>query len=142
MLPRTIPAKLPGTVPPQYVRCGDPNCRCVCVRARGELHGPCWYRFWRDEDGRQHKQYVKKSDLGAVRAACEAGRAEQQERREALAQSAPAVEWLRIGEAHGECRVLCESCAISARPSSSACAIIWRSGSAHGGDALLCLLVC
>jgi hypothetical protein len=76
--PKTIPDKLPGTVQPQYVRCGKPNCKC----AHGELHGPYWYRLWREWDGKQHKEYVRKSDVERVRAACEA---QQQELREAVA---------------------------------------------------------
>ncbi len=39
------------------VRCGKPNCRCAC----GELHGPYWYRRWR-EGGRQRRQYVSARD--------------------------------------------------------------------------------
>ena len=38
---------------PEWKRCGNPSCRC----ARGQLHGPYWYRRWR-EVGRQRKQYV------------------------------------------------------------------------------------
>jgi hypothetical protein len=35
------------------------------------LHGPYWYRLWREWDGKQHKEYVRKSDLERVRAACD-----------------------------------------------------------------------
>lgn len=63
-----IPKMLPGSVQAQWVRCGKPNCRC----ARGEHHGPYWYRFWW-EDGRKHKAYVRKADLEAVQAACQEG---------------------------------------------------------------------
>ena len=38
---------------PEWKRCGNPSCRC----ARGYLHGPYWYRRWR-EDGKQRKQYL------------------------------------------------------------------------------------
>lgn len=62
---------LPGTVHVQWVRCGRANCRC----SHGQLHGPYHYRFWR-EGGRLRKQYVKRSDVEAVTAACNA-RAEQ-----------------------------------------------------------------
>lgn len=68
MPPKPIPDKLPGTVIPQYVRCGKPNCRC----ARGDLHGPYWYRFWREDPYVLHKEYVREADLEQVRAACEA----------------------------------------------------------------------
>jgi hypothetical protein len=68
----TLPKMLPGVVCAQMVRCGKPNCKC----ARGELHGPYHFRFWRD-DGRLRKQYVKAADLAAVQAACELRRKEQ-----------------------------------------------------------------
>ena len=73
MPPKTIPDKLPGAVCAQRIRCGKPNCKC----AHGELHGPYHYRFWRDENGRQHKEYVRKADLEAVKAACEATHQQQ-----------------------------------------------------------------
>ena len=60
---------LAGAVIAQYVRCGKAGCRC----ARGELHGPYLYRKWRD-GRRQHKSYIKPSDVAAVRAACAAER--------------------------------------------------------------------
>jgi hypothetical protein len=41
----------------------------MCKCAHGLLHGPYWYRFWRD-DGRLHKQYVPLADVAAVTAAC------------------------------------------------------------------------
>jgi len=75
----TLPKMLPGAVCVQWVRCGKPNCRC----ARGDLHGPYYYRFWR-ESGKLHKAYVKRCDLDAVRAACEARRRERQELRVAM----------------------------------------------------------
>ena len=66
--PDPLPKTLPGAVCVQRVRCGKPGCRC----SRGHAH-PAFYRFWR-EGGRQRKRYVKRSDLDAVRAACEARR--------------------------------------------------------------------
>jgi hypothetical protein len=53
---------LAGTIQVQWKKCGKPNCKCQ----RGELHGPYYYRFWWAE-GRLCRQYVKKSDLPAVR---------------------------------------------------------------------------
>jgi Family of unknown function (DUF6788) len=44
----SIPDKLPGTVIRQYATCRRPDCRC----ARGELHGPSFYRFWPDWEGK------------------------------------------------------------------------------------------
>jgi hypothetical protein len=66
MLPKT---PLPGVVLAQRVRCGKSSCRC----ARGTLHGPYFFRFWR-EDGRLRKSYVKPAELEQVRARCEARR--------------------------------------------------------------------
>ena len=63
---KTLPKMLPGAVCPQWKRCGKARCKC----ARGTLHGPYYYRFWR-EDGRLRKAYVKRADVAGVRAACE-----------------------------------------------------------------------
>jgi hypothetical protein len=57
------------------VRCGEPNCKC----ARGEPHGPYYYRFTRDKYGRLHKQYVRRSKVEAWEL-CERRRARQAER--------------------------------------------------------------
>lgn len=54
-----------GAVCAQFKRCGKDNCRC----ARGALHGPYFYEFWR-ENGRQRKAYVKREDVAARRAKC------------------------------------------------------------------------
>src|SRR5262249_5302566 len=67
--PEPLPKILPGVVRPQWVRCGHPNCRC----ARGELHGPYHYRFWR-ECGKLRKVYIRPEELEQVRARCEARR--------------------------------------------------------------------
>jgi hypothetical protein len=71
--PETLPKTLPGVVCVQLVRCGKPGCRC----ARGQGH-VAYYRFWR-EGGRLRKCYVRRADLAAVRAACEARRQERRE---------------------------------------------------------------
>lgn len=57
---------LKGTVHAQWVTCGKPGCKC----ARGELHGPYWYRFERVK-GRLHKRYIPRAELDAVRVRCE-----------------------------------------------------------------------
>src|SRR3954452_8870646 len=62
-LPKVDP--LPGVVCPQFVRCGTPGCKC----ATGDLHGPYWYRFWR-EGGRLRKAYIRLVHVEEVRAAC------------------------------------------------------------------------
>ena len=65
----SLPKMLAGSLCAQWVQCGRTNCRC----ARGRLHGPYYYRFWR-EHGRLRKQYVKRQDVRKVRARCEARR--------------------------------------------------------------------
>jgi hypothetical protein len=67
-------APLPGVVRPQRTRCGSRGCRC----ARGELHGPYYYRFWR-EGSRLRKAYVRPEHLEEVRARCEARRQARRE---------------------------------------------------------------
>lgn len=68
--------KMPGAVCTQMIRCGKPSCKC----ARGELHGPYFYRFvW--EDGKQRKRYVRKEELQQIRAACAAYKNEARIRR-------------------------------------------------------------
>jgi hypothetical protein len=69
-----LPKTLPGTVCAQLVRCGRPGCRC----ARGSLHGPYFYRLWR-EGGRVRKEYVRPADLERVRAQCQARRQARRE---------------------------------------------------------------
>lgn len=54
---------LRGYLLTQYIKCGRANCKC----ANGSLHGPYHYRVW-NASGRRYKQYIKKSDLGAVKA--------------------------------------------------------------------------
>lgn len=66
--PEALPKTLPGVVCAQRVRCGRPNCRC----ATGQGH-LAYYRFWR-ENGRLRKCYVRRAELAAVRAACDARR--------------------------------------------------------------------
>lgn len=64
----TLPNRLPGAV-------------CEQWRERdGKRYGPYYCRCWR-EGGRLHKQYVKRDDVDAVRAACQRHREEQQARR-------------------------------------------------------------
>ena len=92
---KPIPATLPGTAHAQYVRCGNRNCKCY----RGQLHGPYWYRFWRDARGRAHKRYVQTADLDVVRAACAARQDDEREVRAILAQGAQAVRWYLRGGA-------------------------------------------
>lgn len=41
----------------ERVRCGKAGCKCA--GKNGELHGPYWYAYWRD-DGRLRSRYVGK----------------------------------------------------------------------------------
>ncbi len=57
---------LEGQIHAQYVRCGKDGCRC----AQGDLHGPYYYRIWRDGI-RIRKVYVKSEDVDSTKAACD-----------------------------------------------------------------------
>lgn len=81
VLPKT------GAVCAQFVRCGKARCRC----ARGELHGPYYYRFTREPTAkgwRQRKAYIRKSEA-------EAELAEQRESREWHEAARPFIEAAR-----------------------------------------------
>lgn len=60
---------LEGEVCEQYIRCGKLGCRC----RDGQLHGPYFYRIWR-QGTRVRKVYVKAADVEQTRLACEANR--------------------------------------------------------------------
>jgi len=82
-LPKLKAGELAGTLHLQHVRCGKKNCKCASGR-RQDAH-QAWYRLWRDEHGTQHKTYVKRFELGAIRQAIDRRQArvrhEQAERR-------------------------------------------------------------
>ena len=59
-----LPKTLPGSLQPEWRRCGKPRCRC----ASGTPHGPYWYLRWR-EGGRQRRQYVPCEQVNSMRAA-------------------------------------------------------------------------
>ncbi len=63
MLPK-MTAGLTGSIHAERKRCGRPNCRC----ARGRMHGPYSYLYWR-EDGRLRKRYIRAADTRCIRAA-------------------------------------------------------------------------
>lgn len=71
-----LPKTLPGTICSQMIRCGKPNCKCK----QGQLHGPYFYHFQRI-NGALVKKYVKAADVSQMRAACEARRKEEGQRR-------------------------------------------------------------
>jgi len=50
-------------------RCSSEGCRC----RRGELHGPYYYRYWRD-GGRLRKTYVPHQSVAEVTECCQARR--------------------------------------------------------------------
>jgi hypothetical protein len=66
---KTLPKMLPGVVCWQLVRCGRAGCRC----AKGDLHGPYAYRFFR-QGNRLRKEYVPNALAHQVTEACEARR--------------------------------------------------------------------
>lgn len=74
-----LPKTLPGVVLPQLVCCGKPSCKCAS-RDDEDLHGPYYYRFWREE-GRLKKEYIPLDRVEAVRAACERRQAREAARR-------------------------------------------------------------
>ncbi len=78
-LPKTLPKMPAGTVHAQMVRCGRDNCRC----ARGQLHGPYYYRFYR-ERGRLRKVYVKQAEADQTRTLCEGHRLQRRVHRAQL----------------------------------------------------------
>lgn len=63
---KSPPKMLSGYVEARMVRCGKANCKC----ARGELHGPYFYRLTYAGGGRV-KSYVKLADVADVRQACD-----------------------------------------------------------------------
>lgn len=54
----------PGSLHVEWKRCGKRSCRC----ASGKMHGPYWYRRWR-EGGRPCKAYVPRARVPEVAAA-------------------------------------------------------------------------
>ena len=46
-----------GYIVEEYVRCGKDNCACTSG-AESNMHGPYEYRYYRDDDGSLHKEYV------------------------------------------------------------------------------------
>ena len=57
---------LEGEVCMQYIRCGKSGCRCQS----GQLHGPYYYRVWR-EGTQVRKVYVRSSEVEAIKTACQ-----------------------------------------------------------------------
>ena len=57
--------RLPGSLQPEWKRCGKPRCRCM---NGGPRHGPYLTRRWR-AGGRTRKEYVRHADVEATRRA-------------------------------------------------------------------------
>ena len=67
---------LSGTIHAEMKKCGRPNCRCI----RGNLHGPYYYRYFR-QNGRLHKRYIRPIELEETQTACDARMAKSGRRR-------------------------------------------------------------
>ena len=78
-----------GAICVQWTRCRRSGCRC----ARGELHGPYYYLFWR-EGGRLRKRYVRLAEVAGLRVACDARRDGERRAREAA--RAARQEWREL----------------------------------------------
>lgn len=89
---------LPGSVSEQFIRCVKPGCHCW----RGQLHGPYFYRIWRDapqaggKKGKGNKVYVKAADVAGVRARYEEYRVMGQELRALRARRVALTTRLRL----------------------------------------------
>ena len=90
---RTLPKMMKGSVHAQWVKCGKPGCKC----AHGELHGPYFYLFWR-EQGRLRKAYIRTADLPHVLAAIHNYRLERQRVRDSKSILRQIRDLLRNGE--------------------------------------------
>lgn len=86
-----------GSLHAERKRCGKDSCRCSSGREE-DLHGPYYYRRWRDEDGNQQKEYVPRSDVKEVRAWVEKRRRRLKREREERA------EWMNRSEGNGRPR--------------------------------------
>lgn len=79
--------ELRGSLHTEYKRCGKDGCRCASGRDE-DLHGPYYYRHWRDEDGNQRKEYVRKGRVEAVRSKIQKRRQRIREKRRERRQNA------------------------------------------------------
>ena len=89
--------ELLGSLHAEKKRCGKENCRCTSGRDE-DLHGPYYYRRWRDSEGNQHKEYVPKPEVDTVRARIQKRRRRLEREREERAK------WMRRGEGNGRPR--------------------------------------
>jgi len=89
--------ELLGSLHAERKRCGKEYCRCASGD-EADLHGPYYYRRWRDKDGTQRKEYVPEDELDTVRAGIEKRRRRLKEEREER------DEWMNRGEGNGHPR--------------------------------------
>jgi hypothetical protein len=92
---KSLPKMLPGVVCEQWNRRGRKNCRCV----KGLLHGPYYYRFWR-EFGRLRKAYVPRDAVADMRARCMARQEEVRSLASARVELGRMLSLLREVEGH------------------------------------------
>jgi Family of unknown function (DUF6788) len=91
----SLPKTLPGVVCEQWKRCGRKNCRC----AGGAMHGPYFYRFWR-QAGRLRKAYVPRDAVADVRCQCKARQEEKRILSAARKEWREMMHFLREAERH------------------------------------------
>jgi hypothetical protein len=84
---QVLPKLLQGSVHPQFIKCGNPNCKC----ADGFLHGPYYYHFVR-AGGKLRKRYLRAGEVERMRIACRLRRRFEKQQR---ASSAASWEQLR-----------------------------------------------
>ena len=89
--------ELLGSLHAEKKRCGKENCRCASGREE-DLHGPYYYRRWRDEEGTQGKEYVPRPEVEEVWARIEKRHRRLKREREDQA------EWMNRGEGKGHPR--------------------------------------
>ena len=89
--------ELLGSLHAERKRCGKENYRCTSGRDE-DLHGPYYYRRWRDSEGNQHKEYVPKPEVDTVRARI------QKRRRRLKRERKERAKWMRRGEGNGRSR--------------------------------------
>ena len=91
----TLPKRLRGTVQRQMVRCGRQWCRCM----RGGKRHETFYLFWRGEDGRLRKRYLRRDQVDEARPAVLTRLQEHYELKAGLA------EWRALRAQHSEIKL-------------------------------------
>jgi hypothetical protein len=60
--------EIPGSLHTQYHTCGDADCSTCGGQP---AHGPYTFHAWREEDGKQRREYIRQRDVQWVQAAIE-----------------------------------------------------------------------